>query len=233
MIKLQWILLSESGDSILLPVSVMVPEEISLAQLWHRHIANRLKRRVDTVRWGKHFRGTDEIESGRVTELQNDDSVHTIIPAEPAPHGQLEVVYTLEGESVVNRFNVKSTATMGEVRERISRMHTGKPVEALAFESATFDDADSFSDWALRSGGMPRQLIAKVHPMVQINVDYMGVEKQMTVRKGTSKADFLSQVKTFLGTSQIWMPFRSVQTRVYGKSQRGSRMTFGRPGSSP
>jgi hypothetical protein len=71
MINLQWILLSESGASILLPVSVKVPEEISLAQLWHRHIANRVKRHVDTVRRGKHFRGTDEIEDGRVTEFQN------------------------------------------------------------------------------------------------------------------------------------------------------------------
>jgi hypothetical protein len=201
MIRLQWILLSETGASIMMPISVMVPEEISLAQLWHRHIANRLKRQVDAVRWGKHFRGTDEIEDGRVTELQNNDCVHVIIPAQPAPSGQLEVVYTLEGESIVNRFNVRSSATMGDVRARISQMHKGKPIQALAFEGATFDDADSFSDWALRSGGMPRQLTAKVQPMVKVVLDHMGVEKQMTVRAAMPKAEFLSQAKTFLGTS--------------------------------
>jgi hypothetical protein len=201
MIKVQCIVLSETRASILRPFSVKVPEEISLAQLWHRHIANRIKRQVDTIKWGKHFRGTGEIEEGRVTDIQDGDPVEIIIPAEPAPDGQLEVVYSLEGESVVNRFTMKSTATMGDVRARISLVHKGKPIEALAFEGATFDDADSFSDWALRSGGMPRQLVAKVQPMVQVVVDYMGVEKQMTVRRGTPKAEYLSQVKAFLATS--------------------------------
>jgi hypothetical protein len=201
MINLQWILLSETGASVMMPVSVKVPEEISLAQLWHRHIANRVQRHVETVRWGKHFRGADEVEDGRVTDLQNNDSVHVIIPAEPAPKGQLEVVYTLEGESIVHRFNVRNTVTMGDIRQRISMAHKGKPIEPLSFERATFDDADRFNDWAFRSGGMPRQLVAKVQPMVQVVLDYMGVQKQMTVRKGTPKAEFLSQAKTFLGTS--------------------------------
>jgi hypothetical protein len=146
---------------------------------------------VETVRWGKHFRGTDEIEDGRVTDFQNSDSVQVIIPAEPAPKGQLEVVYSLEGESIVHRFNVKNSATMGDVRQRISMAHKGKPIEALAFEGSTFADEDSFNDWAFRSGGMPRQLVAKVQPMVQVVLDYMGVQKQMTIRKGTPKAECL------------------------------------------
>jgi hypothetical protein len=178
-----------------------IPEEISLAQLWSRHIANRVQRHVETVRWGKHFRGADEIEEGRVAEFQNNDGVHVIIPAEPAPKGQLEVVYSLEGESVVHRFTVKNSVTMGDVRQRISMIHKGKPIEALSFEGSTFHDEDSFNDWAFRSGGMPRQLVAKVQPLVQAVLEYMGVQKQMTVRKGISKADFLSQAKTFLGSS--------------------------------
>jgi hypothetical protein len=172
--NLQWILLSETGASVMMPVSVKVPEEISLAQLWHRHIANRVQRHVETVRWGKHFRGADEVEDGRVTDLQNNDSVHVVIPAEPAPKGQLEVVYSLEGESIVHRFNVKNTVTMGDIRQRISMAHKGKPIEALSFEGATFADEDSFNDWAFRSGGMPRQIVAKVQPMVQVVLDYMG-----------------------------------------------------------
>jgi hypothetical protein len=50
MIRIQRILLSETKASILLPFSDMVPEEISLAQLSHRHVANRIKRQVDTVK---------------------------------------------------------------------------------------------------------------------------------------------------------------------------------------
>jgi hypothetical protein len=44
-------------------------------------------------------------------------------------------------------------------------------------------------------------LVAKVQPLVQVVIDYMGEEKQMTVRKGTPKNEFLSQAKAFLATS--------------------------------
>jgi hypothetical protein len=186
---------------LMLPFPVKIPQEISLAQLWHRHVANRVKRHIEVVKWGKHFRGSSEVEEGQVSDLQDKDSVEIIIPAEPAPAGQLEVVYNLEGETVVNRLTVKSTATMGDVRARISMAHKGKPIEALSFEGATLAEEDNFSDWMFRSGGMPRQLVAKIQPMVQVVVDYMGVEKQMTVRKVTSKTEFLSQAKAFLATS--------------------------------
>jgi hypothetical protein len=201
MIRIQWILLSDTGASLVLPTSVTVPEEVSLAQLWHRHIANRLKRQIESVKWGKHYRAGSEFESGQVSDLQDGDSVEIIVASGPAPSGQLEVVYTLEGESIVNRFNIKNTATMGDVRSRISQMHKGTPIPALMFEGSTFADEDSFNDWALRSGGVPRQIVAKVLPLVQVIVDYMEVERHMAVRVGTSKSEFLNQVKTFLGTS--------------------------------
>jgi hypothetical protein len=113
----------------MMPTSAAVPEEISLAQLWHRHVANRYKKQVPEVRWGKHYRAGMEIESGQVSDLQDNDSVEIIIAVEPAPSGQLEVQYVLEGEKVVNRLNVKSTATMGDIRTRISQMHKGKPIQ--------------------------------------------------------------------------------------------------------
>jgi hypothetical protein len=202
MIGIQCIVLSEARASVMLRFSVKVPEEISLAQLWHRHVANRVKRHIETVKWGKHFRGSAQIEEETVPDLADKDSIEIIIPAEPAPTGQLEVVYNLEGESAVNRFTVKSTATMGDVRSRISKMHKGKPIRVLtADDGSEFQDEDNFSDWMFRSGGMPRQIVAKVQPMVQVILDYMGVEKQMTVRKGISKVEFLAQAKTFLATS--------------------------------
>jgi ribonuclease HI len=201
MISIQCIVLSGARASLMLPFSVKVPEEISLAQLWHRHVANRVKRHIEIVKWGKHFRGSAQIEESTITDLADKDSIEIIIPAEPAPTGQLEVVYTLEGETAVNRFLVKSTATMGDVRSRISMMHKGKPIKALEFEGSIFDDADNFSDWLFRTGGLPRQIVAKIQPIVQVRVDYMGVEKQMTVREGISKAEFLGQVKTFWPTS--------------------------------
>jgi hypothetical protein len=75
MIRLQWIVLADTGVSLMLPVSVSIPEEISLAQLWHRHVANRIKRHVETVKWGKHYRANVEVESGQVSDLQDGDVV--------------------------------------------------------------------------------------------------------------------------------------------------------------
>jgi hypothetical protein len=201
MIRVQWVLLSDKGQSLLMPSSAIVPEEISLAQLWHRHIANRYKQQISEIKWGKHYRAGSEFETGQVSDLQDNDSVEIIIFLESAPTGQLEVLYTLGDETVVNRLNVKNTATIAEVRDRISRMHKAKPIQSLMFEGATIAEEDSYSDWMLRSGGVPRQIVAKIVPLVQVNLDYMGVIKQMNVRLGTPKDEFLVQTKAFLGTS--------------------------------
>jgi hypothetical protein len=45
------------------------------------------------------------------------------------------------------------------------------------------------------------QIQAKIVPMVQVILDYMGIEKQMCVRKNTHKSEFLSQAKALLGTT--------------------------------
>jgi hypothetical protein len=136
----------------------------------------------------------------------------------------------LGDEIIVDRLNVKSTATMGEVRDRISHMHKGKPIQSLVFEGSVFSDEDSFSDWALRSRGVPRQIQAKIVPLVHIDVDHMGVIKQMNVRLGTPKNESLSQVKTFLGTSHNLDAIPSGLDDW--KSGQASRMTSGRPGKS-
>jgi hypothetical protein len=183
MIRIQWILLSEKGVSLMMPTSAVVPEEISLAQLWDRHIVNRYKKQVSEVKWGKHYRTGAEIETGQVTDLQDNDSVEIIITAESSPSGQLEVQYVLEGEKVVNRLNVKSTATMGEIRARISQIHKSKPIQSLSFEGTALADEDSYSDWLTRLGGLP-QIVARIVLMVQ--------RKQMNVRVGTPKNEFLS-----------------------------------------
>jgi ribonuclease HI len=64
MIRIQWILLSETGAWLMLPTFATIPEEISLGQLWHRHIANRYKKPVARIKWGTRYRAGAEIESG-------------------------------------------------------------------------------------------------------------------------------------------------------------------------
>jgi ribonuclease HI len=140
MIRIQWILLSETGVSLMMPTSATVPEEISLGQLWHRHIANRYKKPVAKIKWGTHYCAGAEIESGKVTEFKDNDSVEVVIASETESNGQLEVVYTLGEDKQVYRLYVRDTATMGEIRTRISQMHKGKPIQALSYEGSDFSE---------------------------------------------------------------------------------------------
>jgi hypothetical protein len=203
LIHIQWMLSSETGQLLLGPAGAMVAEEISLPQLWHKCMANRWKQPVETIKWGRHFRAGTIVEAGVVSELLDNDGLEIIAISAPiaAPSGQLEVIYNLGEDPTLYRLNVKSTATMGEVKQRISLMHKSKPIQALASEGSEFDDADPYQDWMLRSTGGPRQIQAKIVPMVQVVLDYMGAQKQMCVRQNLSKEDFLSQAKAHLGTT--------------------------------
>lgn len=124
----------------MMPTSATVPEEISLGQLWHRHIANRYKKPVAKIKWGTHYCAGAEIESGKVTEFKDNDSVEVVIASETESNGQLEVVYTLGEDKQVYRLYVRDTATMGEIRTRISQMHKGKPIQALSYEGSDFSE---------------------------------------------------------------------------------------------
>jgi hypothetical protein len=53
----------------------------------------------------------------------------------------------------------------------------------------------------VRTGGVPRQLQAKIVPMVQVILDYMGTHQQMCARKNWTKTELIASVKSFLGTS--------------------------------
>jgi ribonuclease HI len=78
-IHIQWMLLSDTGEHLMLPTSAVVPEEISLPQLWHKSIANRCRLPAKSLSWGRHFRGGVEVESGKVTELLDGDGVEVVI----------------------------------------------------------------------------------------------------------------------------------------------------------
>jgi hypothetical protein len=103
---------------------------------------------------------------------------------------------------VVNKLTVKRIATMGEIRSRIFMAHKVKPIQKLAFEGSDFYDEDPYEEWMLRSNSKDiRQITAKVAPLVQVNIEYMGERRQMNVRIGTPRNEFQNQVKTFLVSS--------------------------------
>jgi hypothetical protein len=103
-IHIQWILLAESGEQVTIPTSAVVPEEISLPQLWHKFIANRCRVQVKTFKWGRHWRNGAEVESGKVTELLDNDGVEVIIcKGKEKSDGRIEVCYTLGEDPAVYR----------------------------------------------------------------------------------------------------------------------------------
>jgi hypothetical protein len=137
----------------MLPMNSAVPQEISLLQLWNKHIANRRRAPVKRIKWGKHYLASVEIEEGVVSSLEEADSVEVIVSNKKKRDDRKEVVYTVGEEPTVYRILVKGDATIGDVKKTIAMAHKGKPVVALSFEGADLAEEDPYKDWMLRTGG--------------------------------------------------------------------------------
>jgi hypothetical protein len=94
LIHIQWLLSAETGEQAMMPTSTTVPEEISVSQLWHKSVANRYKKPVETITWGRHFRAGAVVETGMVSELLENDGVEIIITEKKKDKqdGKIEVV---------------------------------------------------------------------------------------------------------------------------------------------
>jgi hypothetical protein len=154
-IHIQWVVLTETRDAVTLPVGSTVAEEISLLQLWKKYIDSRCRVSVKNIRWGKHYRGSVEIEEGEVTSLQEGDSVEVIIVGKKKKDDRIEVPYTIGDEPQVYKIWVKGDALVGDVKKTIATAHKTKYISALASEGADMADEDSFDNWAKRTGGNP------------------------------------------------------------------------------
>jgi hypothetical protein len=174
----------------MLPTSSTVPEEISLPRLWHKCIAN-------------HCRAPLELEEGVCTTLEEADMVEVIVSKnkKEKKDDRIGVIYTIGNEPQVYRIWVKGDALVGNIKKAIALAHKGKPIVALASEGADLAEEDAFSDWMTRTGGAPRQLQAKISPLVQVILDWMGTEQQMFAREAWTREEFVSALQTHLGTS--------------------------------
>jgi hypothetical protein len=201
-IRITWALLSHTGDLIILPTGITVPEEISLLQLWHKAIESRCRIPVSKIKWGKHWRAQKVVEEGKVSELQDNDGVEVILCEEkPRNDDRLEVKYTIGAESTVYTIWVKHDALNGDVKRSIQMAHPSRPIMCLAAEGAELTDEDSYSDWMHRTGGAIRQIQAKIVPLVKVILDYQGSQRQMSVRTNLSKTAFVAEVQKFIGTT--------------------------------
>jgi hypothetical protein len=201
LIHVQWVVLSDARDQLMLPTNSLVPKEASLLQLWKKFIASRCKGPAKKISWGKHYRGGVEIEEGTVTSLEEADMVEVIVKGKKKKDGMIEVAYTIGEEAQVYRIWVKDNALVDEVKRTIALAHKGKPITKLAFEGAELADEDAFSDWMTRSGGMPRQIQAKLSRLVQVILDWMGAEQQMFARECWMREEFAKAVQAHLGIS--------------------------------
>jgi hypothetical protein len=155
------------------------------------------------IKWGKHWRGQRIVEEGKVTELLDNDGVEVIIGREkPGDDDRLEVRYTIESEPTVYTTWVKHDAQNGDVKRTIMLAHPKRPIMCLWADGAELADEDSYSDWMHRTGGMLRQVQAKIYPLVKVLLDYQGGQRQMSVRSNLSKTAFIEETRKFLGVRQ-------------------------------
>jgi nucleoside diphosphate kinase len=115
---------------------------------------------------------------------------------------RLEVKYTIGSDPTVFTIWVKHDALIEDVRKTIARTHPSKPIMCLAAGGADLAEEDPCDEWMIRTGGAIRQIQAKVVPLVKVVLDYMGSQRQMSVRTNLSKASFIAEVQKFLGATQ-------------------------------
>jgi hypothetical protein len=202
-IRIQWTLLSHTGEVITLPTGATVPEEITLLQLWSKAIESRCRLPVHEIKWGRHWRNQREVESGKVTELLDNDGVEGIICKEKKKtDDRLEVKYTIGADATVFTIWVRSDALVGDVKKAIAMAHPSKPIMSLASEGADLADEDPYDEGMERTGGGLRQIQAKIVPLVKVLLDYQGRQQQMSVRTNLSRAAFITEVQKFVRTTQ-------------------------------
>jgi hypothetical protein len=151
------------------------------------------------IMWGGHLR------AGKVASLEEADFVEIIVDRgtlSAAPVNQVEVVYVIGNDR--NTIYVKKGTTVEELRKKLRLMHKEKSITGIASEGCRIADEDSVADWLQPTAGIP--LEAMIPKMVQVIVDFRGVEKHFTIQETATEEEFKSLVRSFLSlgsTTQI------------------------------
>jgi hypothetical protein len=199
LINVQWKVVDGAKNTLCLPGNSQVPEEISLLQLFKIFICPRYRIQGIQIIWGDHYRGADIIEHGKVTTLEEGDLVEIIVDQGTAPQPtQIEVDYEVGSER--HKIYVDRTATIEQLKQRISYIHKGRGIHAIASEGIVIADEDPVEDWLQRSLGIP--FTAILPKTVQVVVDFRGTEKHFTVQDTATEEDFKALVRNVLGIGQ-------------------------------
>jgi hypothetical protein len=133
----------------------------------------------------------------------DNDGVEVIICKDKAKvDDRLEVKYTIGSDATVYTIWVKHDALVGDVKKTIAMAHPTRPIMCLAYEGADLTDEDPYDAWMTRTGGVIRQIQAKIVPLVKVLLDYQGSQRQMSVRINLSRTAFIAEVQKFVGTTQ-------------------------------
>jgi hypothetical protein len=165
MIHIQWSVLDVNEAQLCPPGNCTVPEEIGLLQLFKTFVLTRYRITGIQIIWGKHFRAGSIIETGRVSELEENDLVEIIVDQGVAPQAtQLEVKYEVGNEK--HTTYVPRDTTIEQLTQRLSYAHKGRGIHAIASEGLVIAPEDSVEDWLQRTLDIP--LTAVLPKTVQV-----------------------------------------------------------------
>jgi hypothetical protein len=104
--NIQWVIKDTTGNQICAPGNTLVPEEISLLQLFKACVLSIHRIPAVQIMWGDHYRGPNVIESGRVTTLEEHDLVEIIVDdgSLPAPSPTLSITQLINSETRSSTF---------------------------------------------------------------------------------------------------------------------------------
>jgi hypothetical protein len=134
--------------------------------------------------WGHHYRSGDITESGKVTSLEEADSVEILvdqglIPPQPQPKSQtqVEVDYVIGTERF--KIQVRKGFTVDDLQNRLAFVHKGRTIAGIASEFFQIAGEDSVEDWLQRTAGIPLQVM--VAKTVHVAIEFRGAQTHFAV----------------------------------------------------
>jgi hypothetical protein len=196
MIHIQWSVVDVNDKQLCPPGNCSVPEEIGLLQLFKTHTLARYRVQGIQIMWGKHWRSGTILETGKVTDLEENDLVEIIVDQGVAPQAtQMEVKYMVGSKEF--KVYVPRDTTIEQLTQRLAFVHKGRGIHAIASEGVPIDASDPVEDWLQRTADIPLQAVTP--KTVQVIVEFRGQQKHLTVQDTIDIEGFKALARQLVG----------------------------------
>jgi hypothetical protein len=146
--------------------------------------------------WGHHYRSGDILESGKVTSLEEADTVEILVDQGSLPPAtQVEVDYTIGSEHF--QIQIRKGSTIEDLQQRLQFIHKNRPITGIASQGIQIASEDDVEEWLSRSKNHPFQILTV--KSVQVIVDFRDAETHFVTPESASEEDFLKAVRPHLG----------------------------------